>query len=199
EGHPTVVSSGSNAYLIWQTHYNETKDLVFTYSKDYGSTFASPINLSNNKFYGDNYYLSRQIAVSGSNIYVVWSAQDYENQEIFFKKISDGGVNFDNAVNLSGNLDAIVQNETNQTKAYFDKPQIMASGNDVYVGWINYYAEGDNDLFMKTSGDGGKTFGNAIILNRYETVPEFPFAIPILAVSLVSLLVFYKMIFRIGF
>jgi hypothetical protein len=196
EGHPTVVSSGSNVYLIWQTHSNETKDLIFTHSKDDGNTFASPVNLSNNKFYGDNYYLSRQIEVSGSNIYVVWSARDYENQEIFFKKSSDGGVNFGNVVNLSGNLDAIVQNETNQTRIYFDMPQIATSGNDIYVGWMNYYTEGDNDLFMKTSVDSGETFGNAITLNSDETIPEFPFAIPILLISITSLVIFYRIRFR---
>ena len=60
------------------------------------------------------------------------------------------------------------------------------------VRWINNY-EGNNNIFFRTSNDGGSTFGNTTLLRENQTIPEFSFAIPILLISIASLVVFYRM------
>ena len=195
EGYPDVLTNGNNVYLFWQTDSNKTKDIMFAHSKDGGISFSKPINLSDNKFSSDSYYLYKQVASAGNNVYVTWEQRNQSNSEIFFKMSSDNGETFGNTINLSEDLDRMAKNEANSTWVNFDRPQMIASGNNVYIGWINNY-EGNNNIFFRTSNDGGSTFGNTTLLRENQTIPEFSFAIPILLISFVSVIVFYRMKFR---
>ncbi|CUR51365.1 Putative sialidase [Nitrosotalea devaniterrae] len=195
EGYPNVLTNGNNVYLFWQTDGNNTKDIMFAHSVDEGTIFSKPVNISDNKFSSDNYYLYKQIASSGNHIYVTWEQHNQSNSEIFFKMSSDDGETFGNTINLSEDLDSVVKNEVNSTWVNFDKPQVVTSRNNAYVGWINNY-EGNNNIFFRTSNDGGNTFENPIIMREDHVIPEFPFAIPILLVSFVSVMVFYRIRFR---
>lgn len=60
-------------------------------SVDGGATFGPTINLSNNP----RLSLNPEIAISGTNVYVVW--HDHEsptNAEIFYKRSTDSGASF---------------------------------------------------------------------------------------------------------
>ena len=99
------------------------------------------INLSNNNGTSDN----PQIATSGNNIYVVWTDNTTGNGDIYFKMSSDNGKTFDGTKNLSNN---------NGTS---DNPQIVTSGNNIYVVWTDN-TTGNGDIYFKMSSDNGKTF-----------------------------------------
>jgi hypothetical protein len=43
------------------------------------------------------------VATSGNNVYVVWSDDTPGNNEILYKRSTDGGANLGSAVNLSNN------------------------------------------------------------------------------------------------
>lgn len=191
EGYPDVLANGSNVYLFWQTDYNNTKNIMFTHSTDGGNTFEKPVNISNNNSPSDNYYLYEQIASSGNNVYVTWEQRNLGNSEIFFRMSSNNGETFGDIINLSEELDSVIKNEANSTWVNFDRPQMVTSGNNVYVAWINNYEE-NNNIFFRTSHDGGKTFENAIILREAQSVPEFPFTIPVLLIGITSLVVFHR-------
>ncbi len=191
EGYPAVLTNGGNVYLFWQTGGNNTKDIMFAHSIDGGTTFSNPVNLSNNNFPSDNYYLYKQVASSGNNVYVTWEKRNPGNSEIFFRMSSDNGESFGNTVDLSEDLDSVIKNETGSTWVNFDRPQMIASGNNVYIGWMNNY-EGNNDVFFRTSSDGGNTFENAIILREDQAIPEFPSAVPVLLIGIVSMIIFYR-------
>ncbi|MDE2588644.1 MAG: exo-alpha-sialidase, partial [Patescibacteria group bacterium] len=76
EGYPDVLTNGNNVYLFWQTDGNNTNDIMFTHSIDGGTTFSKPVDLSNNNFPSDNYYLYKQVASSGSNVYATWEKRN---------------------------------------------------------------------------------------------------------------------------
>src|SRR5689334_21958926 len=143
---PQIAVSGSNVYLVWMSsgnNYNNkigtgNSNIFFRSSTDNGTTFGNAINLSNDN---NGTSSSPQIAVSGSNVYVVWvssnsssssisstsSRNNYNNKigtgksNIFFRSSTDNGTTFGNAINLS--------NDNNGTS---NSPQIAVSGSNVY-------------------------------------------------------------------
>ncbi|SMH70358.1 hypothetical protein [Candidatus Nitrosotalea okcheonensis] len=94
----------------------------------------------------------------------------------------DDGTSFGDAVKL-----------TDGKQDYFQK-QMISYGNNVYVA-IDTAFPGD-DLFLAASHDGGNTFENLVSLNHKTSIPEFSFVVPILLISIISVIVFHRIHFR---
>ena len=132
----------------YDTSYNGIDD-VFVSKLDsnlseYGDTWTPTENLSNNA--GDSAY--PVIAVSGSNIYVVWYDNTLGDFEIYFKKSDDGGTTWKTTENLSNNAGFAVD------------PAIAVDGQNIYVVWQNYTPGIDksDEIYFKKSDDGGATW-----------------------------------------
>jgi hypothetical protein len=96
------------------------------------------------------------IATSGNNyVYLVWpSNKTTADFEIMFKASTDGGKTFGAKINLS-----------NSTGIDSERPQIAASGNNVYVTWWERNST-SNEPVLRVSNDNGKTFGEKIMLSN---------------------------------
>lgn len=143
---PNVAVSGSNVYVVWI----EIADVLFRGSNDNGVTFGPTINLSNTP----QYSFPPRIAVSGSNVYVVWydTIDPTSGSEVLFRRSTNGGASFDNAVNLSNN------------PANSMYPRIVVSGSNIYLVWANSeFFGGLKSLFFISSKDTGLTFDCNII------------------------------------
>ena len=134
------------------------------------SRFSEPVNLTNNA--RDSVYA--QVASSGDNVYIVWQENPPSgfssqrdgliNYEILIKKSVDGGQTFGDEINLSNN------------PGFSEHPQIAASGNNVYVAWIDNsplvdsssQAEDNKKIMFKKSTDAGNTFGETITLSDVQ-------------------------------
>ena len=108
-----------------------------------------------------------QIVVSGNNVYVIWTGfgSGVEDQDdIFFKKSSDGGVNFSDTINLSKNIGSSFN------------PKIAVSGKNVYVIWQDDTGNtGNTSIFFQKSSDSGTTFSQTINLSNetgFATDPQ---------------------------
>jgi hypothetical protein len=124
--------------------------LGFTYAQ----VFQTPLNLSND--IRDS--REPQITVSGKNVYVIWTGfgsgvQDQD--DIFFKKSSNGGANFSDTINLSKNIGSSFN------------PKIAVSGKNVYVIWQDDTGNtGNTSIFFQKSSDSGATFSQTINLSN---------------------------------
>jgi len=147
---PDIAVWGQNIYLVWQ----DTSDVVsyyriyFSKSADGGATWQTPKMISNDYYYcGDP-----KIAVSGSNVYVVWYDSDIMNppydREITFTKSSDGGATWQTAVRLTNNTG----------DSHY--PDIAVDGSNVYAVWEDD-TPGNYDIYFRTSTDGGATWQTA--------------------------------------
>jgi hypothetical protein len=100
---PKIIASGNNVYVVWVHNNNNNNSsglssILFRSSTDSGALFSGIIvNLSNALSSTKNMH-SPQIAVSGSNVYVVWDDSANENtiqagnggsSSIYFKRISE--------------------------------------------------------------------------------------------------------------
>jgi hypothetical protein len=126
--------------------------------------FSEPVNLTNNL--QDSVYA--QVATQGNNVYLVWqenpqfqaaSSDNTINYDIFMKKSIDGGLTFGKEINLSNN------------PGFSEHPQIAASGNNVYIVWIDNSPMGSSDtsenrkILLRKSLDHGNTFDETSILS----------------------------------
>jgi hypothetical protein len=130
--------------------------------------FSEPVNLTNNL--QDSVYA--QVSTQGNNVYMVWqenpqsqaaSSDNARNYDIFMKKSIDGGLTFGKEINLSNN------------PGFSEHPQIAASGNNVYIVWIDNSPIGASDaenkkILLRKSVDNGDTFGEASILSNNHSV-----------------------------
>ena len=157
-----IAASNNKVYLLWQdsmpssyTNY----DIFIKKSVDNGTTFGSPVNLSNNPGFSEH----PQIAAYDDNVYAVWADDSSGNKEVLFIRSEDNGTTFGNIKNLSNNT----SDSFNQEIAVF--------GDNVYVVWLDQ-SEGDNaKIFLKASDDGGATFGRTVNISsnaNHETFPK---------------------------
>lgn len=147
---PQVVRSGDNVFIIWHEFPDSSSmqpDVFLARSTNRGATFRPRINLSNSPaaFSGDE-----DIAVSrsGNNtrVYVVW----IEDTDVRFRRDRTNDGTFSNPIKLNDTLGG-----NNPLK-----PQIVASGNNVFVVWQAEHPQiGDNtDIFFARSTDAGDSF-----------------------------------------
>jgi hypothetical protein len=96
------------------------------------------------------------IVLSRSNIYVMWVDFVTGNDDIYFKRSTDGGASFGDIINLSNDLG----------DSYNFK--VSLSGDYMYIVWQDETlgVNGTADIFFKRSTDGGATFSDTINLSN---------------------------------
>jgi hypothetical protein len=95
------------------------------------------------------------IATSGNYVYLAWpSNKTTADFEIMFRASTDNGKTFGPKINLS-----------NSTGIDSERPEIAASGNNVYVSWWERN-QTSNEPVLRVSNDNGKTFGEKIMLSE---------------------------------
>ena len=162
--YPQTESSGSNVYVTWQDnlfgHNRQNYDILLKTSSDGGKTFGEVINLSNNTGFSEH----PQMAVNGSNVYIVWADNTKLNRDIYLISSSDSGKTFGEVINLSNNT----ADSYNQ--------EISVSGSNVYVTWLDSQknVQGNSNISFIASSDGGKTFGDTLSLSNIATKASFP-------------------------
>ena len=100
------------------------------------------------------------LSAFGDNVYVSWVGNKTGNWEVMFRVSEDNGKTFSDKINLS--------NTTNSTSL---DPHIAANDENVYVSWHDNKT-GNWDTYLRTSHDGGKTFGETIKINGTGNVPQ---------------------------
>jgi hypothetical protein len=145
---PSVAVSGSNVYVVWRDPSIVQGEIYLKVSTDNGSTFGNIINVSSSPTFS----AYPEIAVSGSNVYVVWIERAANSDfDILFRSSNDNGVTFGPTINLSDN------------SGRSQDVQIAVSGSNVYVAWRD---NTPGNLLFRSSNDNGVTFGPTINLSN---------------------------------
>ncbi|MCI0564337.1 MAG: glycoside hydrolase, partial [Nitrososphaera sp.] len=113
--------------------------------------------LSNNPGFSEH----PQAAVYNGSFYAVWADDSSGNREVLFTRSLDNATTFEKTVNLSNN-----------TSDSFNQ-EMAASGNGVYVVWLDEDDSGGRVL-LRASADGGDTFGSTVVISDKANSGSFP-------------------------
>lgn len=144
---PAIAVSSSNIHIVWHDDVGGSQEILYRKSTDGGATFGPIINLSNDP--GDS--TDAAIAVSGNIVHVVWEDDTPGNDDVFYRRSTDGGATFTEPIkNLSSNV------------GNSGRPDIAVSGNNVHVVWHDS-TPGNLDILYRRSLNEGSTFPNIIM------------------------------------
>ncbi len=148
-----TAASGSNRFVVWWDSTPGNEDIFFRRSTDNGATWQPTVNLSNNP--GSSLY--PQIAVSGSDVYIVWLQlnSDEELPNLFFRRSTDNGATWEARVKLSSSGTVL--------STSVDVAHLVASGSNVYVVWQE---DGDVVSFRRST-DNGASWKSIIVLSTH--------------------------------
>ncbi len=106
---PSIGLEKNQILVVWKSHNPENDDIFLAKSTDGGETFSPPLNISDNDADSSDGPLGgarsndveRQVVVSGQHILVTWHDGTFGNFDVFVSKSDDGGISFDEPINVS--------------------------------------------------------------------------------------------------
>lgn len=160
-GFPCVAVSGQVVHVVWEDDRDVTMtgSIYYKRSADGGATWGPDTRLS--ELPSDGW--DPVVAVSGSNVHVVWmDERGGEAREIYYNRSTDGGLTWSEDTRLTN---AVASSEY---------PTIAVSGDMVHVVW------GDNrdmnyEVYYKLSEDAGMTWEEDVRLTDAFGESNYPF------------------------
>ncbi len=140
---PSLSVSGQVLHTVWYDNRDGNYEIYYKRSTDGGTSWGADTRLTNNT--GQSWYPA--VSVSGSSVHVVWYDGRDGNDEIYYKRSTDGGV--------SWGADTRLTNNTSLSQ----RPSVAATGTDVHVLWTDFRDGSDAEIYYKRSGDGGANWG----------------------------------------
>ncbi|MBZ0202510.1 MAG: T9SS type A sorting domain-containing protein [Ignavibacteria bacterium] len=153
EGVNCIASSGPSTHVIWQDERGGNWEIYYRRSTNGGTAWEVERRFTNNS--GASYDPS--ICVSGSNVHVVWYDNHQGVPDIYYRRSTDGGANFQPEVRISNNAE----------DSY--RPTITTSGSYVHVTWTDE-RDGNEEIYYKRSTDNGATWGAETRLTNNSAV-----------------------------
>jgi Secretion system C-terminal sorting domain len=143
----------NNMYVSW-TRFGTGSNIMLVRSTDQGVTWSNPVNVSN-----PDLNVQGSVPAVGPNgeVYVAWYGYDFSTENIYFDKSTDGGLTFGTNMVVSP-----------CPNAWFPSMAVDLSGGqyngNIYVTW-NDERNGDGDIFLSKSTDGGNSWSAAKRIN----------------------------------
>jgi hypothetical protein len=153
---PQIAVSGNNVYVVWA---QANGDVFFSKSTNGGAIFGSKVNLSNNA--GGS--IAPQIDATGSNVYVAWEDSTPGNEDILFRSSTDNGTTFGAQKNISKAAGS----------GFSGFQTLAASGNNVYIAWLDD-SPGNDEILFRRSINNGAVFEPVINLSNNPEHSEEP-------------------------
>jgi len=154
-----------NLYIGWTRWRLTDSQMMLSRSTNYGKTWSKPIELDAHPGLprddnGAAEGFAGVVAPDGT-LYAIWSQDD----EIMLATSSDGGKKFSEARAIIHTAPIMFAVETLQRANGFPQIAIDPKSKRLYVTWSDY-RNGDLDVFLATSGDGGGRWSEPVRVNN---------------------------------
>ncbi len=151
---PSVSASGSVLHVVWEDHRDGNDgEIYYKRSTDGGVSWGADTRLTNNSV--ESFFPS--VSVSDSAVHVVWRDNRDGNSEIYYKRSTDAGTNWETDTRLTNN------------PASSGNPSVSVSGSVVHVVWYDN-RDGNLEIYYKRNPT-GNSIGIQIISS--EVPKEF--------------------------
>jgi hypothetical protein len=156
---PSIAVSGSNIFVAWSELAKDGFQIVLAQSTNGGNSFAKGKVVSKTLSGGKEAdALCPKLAVSSSIVYGVWMEDSLGNFEVAFKQLT-GKCTIKVGKQIKQGECPVI-NLSNSERDSVD-PVIAVNGRNIYVAWADK-TDGDFDIYLTASHDGGKTFSEPI-------------------------------------
>ncbi len=155
----TISSYGSYVHLAWVNSDNISGiyQVFYKNSSDGGISWGDEICLS-----GDSpIAYSASMAVSGSDVYVVWHDGRDGDSEIYYRKSVDNGFTWEPEIRLT---------YLNMQETYHD---IAVSGSTVHLVWADW-RHSNSEIYYRGSTDGGENWGEDTRISLDQATSTLP-------------------------
>jgi hypothetical protein len=171
EDKPYIIADNSksryagNLYVGWTRWRLADSQMVLSHSTDDGKTWSQPVEIDTHPGLprDDNGAAEGFAGVVGSDgkLYAIWS----QDEAIMFTTSRDGGKTFSQARAVIHTAPIMFAIQTLDRANGFPQIAIDPKGKRLYVTWSDY-RNGDIDVFLATSDDGGKRWSAPIRVNN---------------------------------
>jgi hypothetical protein len=123
---------------------------IFSFTKDYSGNWSQALRVNDVDTIAKENLMA--LSASGNNAFAIWLDLRDGHNRIYGARSTDGG--------RSWSKNMLVYASPDTTVCECCKPSVAVQGNNVYVmfrNWLN----GNRDLYLIQSADGGNTFGQA--------------------------------------
>ncbi len=154
-----IGASESAVHVVWEEPRDGNSEIYYKRSTDGGVSWGADFRLTNNS--GESYY--NNLAVNGSNLFVVWADESDGNWEIYYTHSTNGGLNWETALRLTDNT------------AVSNIPYVAVYGPQVHVIWHDE-RDGNKEIYYKRNPTGGFPVGisNELTGNSGQAVSVYP-------------------------
>ena len=154
--HPTVAASGQFVYVVWEDfRHTGSRAIYYNKSTDGGLSWGGDTRLTS-----DVYSFYPSVAVSGSNLHVVWYNDYLTSDKVFYKHSTDGGNTW--------SVDFSLVNTSNSSF----NPSIAISGQILHVVW--YDTRDNSEIYYKRSTNGGLIWNIETRLTNQASISLYP-------------------------
>jgi len=157
---PSIAVSDTHVHVVWTDARNEyCYEIYYDRSLDNGTTWGNDIRLTSNDSASSALPC---IAVSGSNIHVVWQDMRDGINEIYYIRSTNNGVRW-------GNETRLTSNDSMSSK----HPSIAVSDSNVHVVWEDT-KDGNYEIYYICSTNNGVSWGNETRLTSNNALSVGP-------------------------
>ena len=140
--YPSVAVSGTDVHVVWQDYRDGNMEIYTKHSSDGGMSWGSDTRLT----YNPSDSQRPSVAVSDSNVHVVWRESRDGNMEIYTKRSTDRGASWGADTRLTNN------------SSVSETPSVAFSGSNVHLVWWDE-RDGNAEIYYKRSWDNGVSWG----------------------------------------
>ena len=155
-----ISASGFLVHVVWYDNRDGNYEIYNKFSADGGINWSQDIRLTNSS--GDSWHPF--VTLSGSIVHVTWEDYRDGNFEIYYKRSTDGGLNWGTDTRLT-NSSAVSQNSS-----------IDISGSVLHVVWLDN-RDGNYEIYYKRNPTGNQVGVKSIeseIPKEFELHQNYP-------------------------
>ncbi|RPI19117.1 MAG: T9SS C-terminal target domain-containing protein [Ignavibacteriae bacterium] len=154
---PSLALLDSVLHVVWHTNRDGGLEIYYKKSTNNGVNWGADNRLTNNS--AISAYPS--IVAYGSYVHVAWYDERDNNKEIYYKKSTNTGINWESDLRLTYDT------------ANSMYSSISASGNNIFVAWGDN-RNGNYEIYGIKSTNNGINWSNDIRLTNNSSISNFP-------------------------
>jgi hypothetical protein len=154
-----VAGYEDTVHAVWYDGRDGNYEIYYKRSDDGGATWGADTRLTDDP----NWSYIPSVAVSGSEVHVVWEDDRTQDAEVYHKCSTDGGTTW--------GPDVLVTTAAGPQ----GMPSVAVVGGYVHVVWSDFTLMGNTEIYYGRSTDGGTTWGTPFqisIAGGFSTSPS---------------------------